>query len=41
MRLLREYEDTVSKMPDSEFVSNQAEIEKIVEKIVKMKRRKR
>ena len=41
MRLLREYEDTVSKMPDSEFVSNQAEIEKNVEKIVKMKRRKR
>lgn len=41
MRLLREYEDTVSKMPDSEFVSNQAEIEKIVEKIAKMKRRKR
>ena len=41
MRSLREYEDTVSKMPYSEFVSNQAEIEKIVEKIVKMKRCKR
>ena len=41
MRLLREYEDTVSKMPDSEFVSNQAEIEEIVEKIVKIKRCKR
>ena len=41
MRSLREYEDTVSKMPDSEFVSNQAEIEKIVEKIVKIKRCKR
>ena len=41
MRSLREYEDTVSKMPDSEFVSNQTEIEIIVEKIVKMKRCKR
>lgn len=38
---LREYEDAVSKMPDSEFVSNQAEIEEIVEKIVKIKRCKR
>ena len=38
---LREYEDAVSKMPDSELVSNQAEIEEIVEKIVKIKRCKR
>lgn len=41
MRSLREYEDAVSKMPDSELVSNQAEIEEIVEKIVKIKRCKR
>lgn len=41
MQSLREYEEAVSKMTDSKFISNQAEIEKIVEKIVKMKRCKR
>ena len=41
MQSLREYEEAVSKMSDSEFILNQAEIEKIVEKIVKMKRCKR
>lgn len=41
MQSLREYEEAVSTMTDSKFISNQAEIEKIVEKIVKMKRCKR
>lgn len=41
MQSLREYEEAVSKMTDSKFISNQAEIEKIVEKIVKIKRCKR
>ena len=41
MQSLREYEEAVSKMTDSKFISNQAQIEKIVEKIVKMKRCKR
>lgn len=41
MQSLREYEDAVCKMPDSEFILNQTEIEKIVKRIVKMKRCKR
>lgn len=41
MQSLREYEEAVSTMTDSKFISNQAEIEKIVKRIVKMKRCKR
>ena len=39
MSKLREYEDIVSKMSKSEFVVNQEEIKRDIEKIVDKKRK--